>query len=126
MPPQLKRKNEPIDSPINSQKKAKIIQDEENSEQEDDAPPHVPDPIDIEFTEEHISQSGTIEQMELINFMCHAHLKVDFGPKINFVIGHNGSGKSAILTALTVVLGASANTTQRGKSLNALIKEGSR
>ncbi|KAL0078931.1 P-loop containing nucleoside triphosphate hydrolase protein [Phycomyces blakesleeanus] len=56
--------------------------------------------------------------------MCHAHLKVDFGPKINFVIGHNGSGKSAILTALTIALGAKATSTNRGKRLNSFIREG--
>jgi chromosome segregation ATPase len=56
--------------------------------------------------------------------MCHKYLKVDFGPKINFVIGHNGSGKSAILTAITVALGAAAHTTNRGKNLGSLIKEG--
>ncbi|CAO3596582.1 unnamed protein product [Absidia cylindrospora] len=57
--------------------------------------------------------------------MCHKYLKMDFGPKINFVIGHNGSGKSAILTALIVALGAKANSTNRGKNLSSLIREGS-
>ncbi|KAG1468450.1 hypothetical protein G6F56_003822 [Rhizopus delemar] len=67
---------------------------------------------------------GTISQVEVVNFMCHKYLKVDLGPKINFVIGHNGSGKSAILTALTVALGANASTTNRAKSVSSLIKEG--
>ncbi|CAJ0906698.1 16840_t:CDS:2, partial [Entrophospora sp. SA101] len=47
------------------------------------------------------AESGVIDSIELINFMCHKFLKVSFGPKINFVTGHNGSGKSAILTAIT-------------------------
>jgi len=51
-------------------------------------------------------------------------LEINFGEKINFVIGHNGSGKSAILTALTVCLGGKANATNRGTSLKNLIKEG--
>ncbi|CAO3619177.1 unnamed protein product [Cunninghamella echinulata] len=71
-----------------------------------------------------ISESGTIANIEVVNFMCHKYLKMAFGPKINFVIGHNGSGKSAILTALTVALGAKANSTNRGKNLSALIREG--
>ncbi|KAI8335915.1 P-loop containing nucleoside triphosphate hydrolase protein [Chlamydoabsidia padenii] len=54
--------------------------------------------------------------------MCHKYLKMDFGPKINFVIGHNGS--NAILTALIVALGAKANSTNRGKNLSSLIREG--
>jgi len=51
-------------------------------------------------------------------------LEINFGERINFVIGHNGSGKSAILTALTVCLGGKANATNRGTSLKNLIKEG--
>ncbi|CAO3616201.1 unnamed protein product [Cunninghamella blakesleeana] len=71
-----------------------------------------------------ISESGTIAKIEVVNFMCHKYLKMSFGPKINFVIGHNGSGKSAILTALTIALGAKANSTNRGKNLSAFIREG--
>ncbi|KAG2218652.1 hypothetical protein INT45_000825, partial [Circinella minor] len=56
--------------------------------------------------------------------MCHQYLKIDLGPKVNFVIGHNGSGKSAILSAITVALGAKANATNRGRNLSALIREG--
>lgn len=58
--------------------------------------------------------------------MCHEFLKIDFGPKINFVIGHNGSGKSAILTAITIALGATAHSTNRAKNLGSFIKEGSK
>ncbi|KAL0135489.1 P-loop containing nucleoside triphosphate hydrolase protein [Mucor lusitanicus] len=56
--------------------------------------------------------------------MCHKFLQIDLGPKINFIIGHNGSGKSAILTAITVALGANASATNRGKSVSSFIKEG--
>ncbi|KAI9284702.1 hypothetical protein BC943DRAFT_307252 [Umbelopsis sp. AD052] len=70
------------------------------------------------------SCSGTIESMELVNFMCHKYLKMDFGSKINFVIGHNGSGKSAILTGLTIALGAKATITNRASNLGALVKGG--
>lgn len=73
-----------------------------------------------------ISEHGTISRVEVVNFMCHKYLKVDFGPKINFVIGHNGSGKSAILTAITIALGAKATSTNRGKNLSSLIREGSK
>ena len=56
--------------------------------------------------------------------MCHGYLQVDVGPLINFVIGHNGSGKSAVLTALTICLGGKASSTNRAGSLKAFIKEG--
>ncbi|KAG0365815.1 Structural maintenance of chromosomes protein 6 [Gamsiella multidivaricata] len=71
-----------------------------------------------------VAEMGVIEVIEMFDFMCHRHLKVPFGPKINFIIGHNGSGKSAILTAIMVCLGGKANATNRAQSLKALIREG--
>lgn len=41
--------------------------------------------------EQAVAEMGVIEMIEMFDFMCHKHLKVPFGPKINFVIGHNGS-----------------------------------
>lgn len=67
---------------------------------------------------------GVIERVDMINFMCHRNLSISLGPRINFIIGHNGSGKSAILTAITVALGGKANTTSRGSSLKDFIREG--
>lgn len=68
--------------------------------------------------------AGAIESLELENFMCHSKLQVAFCSKLNFVIGHNGSGKSAILTALLICLGGKAKFTNRGESLKSFIKEG--
>ncbi|KAF7445023.1 Smc Chromosome segregation ATPase [Pyrenophora tritici-repentis] len=70
------------------------------------------------------SDSGIIEEIQCINFMCHEHLTVTLGPLINFIIGHNGSGKSAVLTALTICLGGKATATNRAQNLKSLIKEG--
>jgi chromosome segregation ATPase len=74
--------------------------------------------------------------------MCHKKLQVDFGPNLNFIIGHNGSteqlvfprnaflrlncvgGKSAIMTALTVCLGSTASQTNRASNLRSLIRSG--
>jgi chromosome segregation ATPase len=70
------------------------------------------------------TDSGIIEEIQCINFMCHEHLTVSLGPLINFIIGHNGSGKSAVLTALTICLGGKATATNRAQNLKALIKEG--
>lgn len=55
--------------------------------------------------------------MILKNFMCHSLLEVEFEKNINFLIGRNGSGKSAILTALVVGFGAKASVTNRGNSV---------
>ncbi|KAI8874481.1 P-loop containing nucleoside triphosphate hydrolase protein [Ramicandelaber brevisporus] len=70
------------------------------------------------------AEMGVIESIELIDFMCHRHLKVEFGPRINFVIGRNGSGKSAILTALIICLGGRTSFTNRATRLSSFVREG--
>ncbi|XP_074098713.1 structural maintenance of chromosomes 6 [Cotesia typhae] len=67
--------------------------------------------------------AGKILSMHLRNIMCHESLRVDFNPNVNFIIGKNGSGKSAIISAIAVVFGARANVTQRANSLNKLIRD---
>lgn len=68
---------------------------------------------------------GIIESISLKNFMCHSRLTLRFTSSVNFVVGHNGSGKSAILTALIIGLGGKASSTSRGTSLKTLIRTGS-
>lgn len=58
--------------------------------------------------------------MILKNFMCHSLLEVNFTNNISIVIGKNGSGKSAILTALVVGLGGKASLTNRGSSVKGI------
>jgi chromosome segregation ATPase len=70
------------------------------------------------------TDSGIIEEIRCVNFMCHVNLVITLGPLINFIIGHNGSGKSAVLTALQICLGGKATATNRAQNLKSLIKEG--
>lgn len=70
------------------------------------------------------AEAGIIERLELRNFMCHDYFELSLGPQLNFIIGRNGSGKSAILTGISVGLGAKAADTSRGSSLKKLIKDG--
>ncbi|KAF7146871.1 hypothetical protein RHSIM_Rhsim03G0166000 [Rhododendron simsii] len=70
------------------------------------------------------SQAGIISKIRLENFMCHSNLEIEFGDSINFVTGQNGSGKSAILTALCVAFGCRAKGTQRAATLKDFIKTG--
>ncbi|KAL4948007.1 hypothetical protein BDW69DRAFT_177269 [Aspergillus filifer] len=70
------------------------------------------------------SEHGIVERVECYNFMCHDHFQVELGPLINFIVGKNGSGKSAVLTAITLCLGGKASATNRGQSLKSFIKEG--
>ncbi|KAI0024091.1 P-loop containing nucleoside triphosphate hydrolase protein [Xylariomycetidae sp. FL0641] len=74
--------------------------------------------------ENHASLNAIIESIECVNFMCHQRLHVQLGPLLNFIVGENGSGKSAVLTAITLCLGGKASATNRGGSLRSFVKEG--
>ncbi|KAF3700930.1 Structural maintenance of chromosomes protein 6 [Channa argus] len=77
------------------------------------------------FTPSATGDIGLIESITLKNFMCHHLLgPFQFGPNVNFIVGNNGSGKSAILTALIVGLGGKATVTNRGVSLKDFVKTG--
>ncbi|XP_063955858.1 structural maintenance of chromosomes protein 6-like [Lytechinus pictus] len=70
------------------------------------------------------AEYGIIEKITVKNFICHGRLECSFGPNVNFVVGRNGSGKSAILTAIVVGLGGKAIVTSRGNSVKNFIKAG--
>ncbi|GMY07832.1 structural maintenance of chromosomes protein 6B-like isoform X1 [Fagus crenata] len=70
------------------------------------------------------SSAGTIRRIRLENFMCHSNVQIEFGEWVNFITGQNGSGKSAILTALCVAFGCRAKGTQRASTLKDFIKTG--
>uniref|UniRef100_A0A3B3U6Y0 Structural maintenance of chromosomes protein 6 n=1 Tax=Poecilia latipinna TaxID=48699 RepID=A0A3B3U6Y0_9TELE len=77
------------------------------------------------FTPAPSGDIGLIESITLKNFMCHHSFgPVQFGPHVNFIVGNNGSGKSAILTGLIVGLGGKATMTNRGVSLKDFVKTG--
>ncbi|BEJ01991.1 hypothetical protein CcaverHIS631_0606730 [Cutaneotrichosporon cavernicola] len=73
---------------------------------------------------EELATAGVVKEISLINFMCHENLTVTLAEKMNFVVGHNGSGKSAILSGLAVALGAKATITGRGAGLKSMIMTG--
>nr|GLL39382.1 structural maintenance of chromosomes protein 6B-like [Ipomoea trifida] len=70
------------------------------------------------------NQAGTISKIRVENFMCHNNLEIDFGDSVNFITGQNGSGKSAILTALCLAFGSRARGTQRANTMKDFIKTG--
>ncbi len=49
------------------------------------------------------------ESIHLTNYRCHANLQVDFQPGFNVIVGVNGSGKTALLTALCDALTGFSN-----------------
>ncbi|KAI3458312.1 hypothetical protein Pfo_014975 [Paulownia fortunei] len=69
-------------------------------------------------------QAGIISRIRLENFMCHSNLEIELGDWVNFITGQNGSGKSAILTALCVAFGSRARGTQRANAMKDFIKTG--
>ncbi|XP_053315350.1 structural maintenance of chromosomes protein 6 [Spea bombifrons] len=77
------------------------------------------------YSQSTTAEVGIVESISLKNFMCHSNLgPFRFGPNVNFVVGNNGSGKSAVLTALIVGLGGKAALTNRGSSIKGFVKDG--
>ncbi|KAK4057950.1 Structural maintenance of chromosomes protein 6 [Microbotryomycetes sp. JL221] len=68
--------------------------------------------------------AGIVQEVRLENFMCHKLLSVKFGPQINFLVGMNGSGKSAVLTAISMCLGGSAKLTNRASKMSDFVTSG--
>ncbi|ROL42817.1 Structural maintenance of chromosomes protein 6 [Anabarilius grahami] len=95
------------------------VQDEEEVDEEDGVQQ------DYSLSASGAGDIGVIESITLRNFMSHHLLgPFKFGPNVNFIVGNNGTGKSAILTALIVGLGGKATTTNRGTSLKGFVKYG--
>ena len=69
---------------------------------------------------------GVICRISVSNFMCHNRLEVALGSHVNFIVGRNGSGKSAVITALVVGLGGKASATSRGTSIRNFVQVGKR
>ncbi|RYR69378.1 hypothetical protein Ahy_A03g015935 isoform C [Arachis hypogaea] len=81
-------------------------------------------PPNLRYEQQPQHTAGTIKKIRLENFMCHENFEMEFGNAVNFVLGQNGSGKSAILTALCVAFGSRAKKTDRANHLKDLIKKG--
>ena len=58
-------------------------------------------------------ENGVLRALVLENFMNHKHFKIEFDPHVNFIVGKNGSGKSAIVNALIAGFGHRASSTGR-------------
>ncbi|XP_005158646.1 structural maintenance of chromosomes protein 6 isoform X1 [Danio rerio] len=94
------------------------VLEEEDVDEEDGA-------LQDHLSASNVGDIGVIESITLRNFMSHHLLgPLKFGANVNFIVGNNGTGKSAILTALIVGLGGKATTTNRGTSLKGFVKYG--
>lgn len=90
-----------------------------------DAPPEISSPL----RDRHLNPKGTpaeagiIHEVYVENFMCHRKLSVKLCRNVNFIHGQNGSGKSAMLAAIQVCLGAGARRTHRARNLRDLVRK---
>ncbi len=71
-------------------------------------------------------EPGMILHVRMRNFMCHQDYTFDPNQRLTFLCGSNGSGKSAVLSAVIFALGGSARTTNRGSSNRQLVRSGQR
>lgn len=73
---------------------------------------------------EEYGELGIIESVSLRNFMCHDNLSFEFDPHMNFIVGRNGSGKSAVLTGIILALGGKSGVTGRYSNIKGFVKTG--
>lgn len=67
-------------------------------------------------------KAGIIERVYLKNFKCHSLLEFQLHKYINFILGRNGSGKSAVMDAIVLCLGGKTSCTGRQASAKTFIK----
>lgn len=71
---------------------------------------------------ENFNKNIIIRSIELINFMCHDHIIIDFKKPFTCIGGRNGSGKSAIMISLGILFGQRSANLDRGNSFKNFIK----
>lgn len=69
-------------------------------------------------------RAGIIERLYMRDFKCHSLLEFNLHSYINFILGRNGSGKSAVMDAVILCLGGKAASTGRQASAKTFIKTG--
>uniref|UniRef100_A0A3B4V0F1 Structural maintenance of chromosomes protein 6 n=1 Tax=Seriola dumerili TaxID=41447 RepID=A0A3B4V0F1_SERDU len=121
-----KRKSSSVSENPNKRVRPEQAEEEEDKDAADgDQDDPLMKQVHLQSAGEVVSDAGIVESITLKNFMCHSLLgPFTFGSNVNFVVGNNGSGKSAVLTALIVALGGNAQATNRGSSLKGFVKEG--
>jgi len=121
-----------------------VIKDEENSfeceeelngeHQKDTEPPQSPDDEDMLIDDEVDSmdeeddtyfEAGIILKVKMEDFMCHTKFSVKLGKQVNFLTGSNGTGKSAVVAAIQLCLGATAKRSGRANAVKDMIRQGS-
>ena len=103
--------------------------DEGNKENNDSNASVEPRPFESPLADRNVNargkpaEAGVILKIYVENFMCHRKFTIDLCRSINFIHGQNGSGKSAILAAIQICLGAGARRTHRARNLKDLVRK---
>ena len=71
---------------------------EHNLVTSDDEEEHLLERLSVNEVED--DSTGIIKRLSVTNFMCHDNLTIEFEGNVNFIIGDNGSGKSALFTVV--------------------------
>jgi recombinational DNA repair ATPase RecF len=128
-PDTMSRKRSPavIEDPAEdgspSQRKQRVGEQDKENLSENDAPPAEPRTINPVNPASRPPEAGVIKKVYVENFMCHRKFTVDLCRNVNFIHGQNGSGKSAVLAAIQICLGAGARRTHRARNLKELIRK---
>ena len=73
--------------------------------------------------------NGALLHIKMQNFKSHGNFEMSFGPRLNFVVGRNGTGKSSILAAVIAALGGNPNKHSNNaggqKAGSGLVRDGS-
>lgn len=71
------------------------------------------DVVCVMTASESAMRAGTVRFVGLANFMTYRDVSFSPGPGFNIVVRPNGSGKSAIMSAITLCLGGDVSTLGR-------------
>lgn len=106
--PSSSEDEEQADMPTQSRKRARLSTGTEITSPESDPAPKS-DEIRVRKTplgnRGQTHQPGSIVRVKLVNFVTYAHVEFFPGPRLNMVIGPNGTGKSTLVCAICLGLG---------------------
>ncbi|PRW39176.1 Structural maintenance of chromosomes 5 [Chlorella sorokiniana] len=68
---------------------------------------------------------GSVMRVEVQNFMTYKHAVIEPGPKLNLVLGPNGTGKSSLVCAICVGLAGRTNLLGRAEDVSSFVRKGS-
>ena len=71
-------------------------------------------------------RQGCIVRLRMVDFMHYHDQSLLPAPGFNVILGHNGSGKSAVVNAICIGLGGDIETLQRCERLSAFVRRGAR